>query len=155
MVPWTTINMSTCFSTRQMRRRKATRSLPSMVLQTTVQRLTSRSSQSAVPRTTTKTSTCSIEQQQLRKAAACLPALDLYGYGHSVQLLQPQVTALWEEDRPVDNASSPSRTGDNPSLLSLLPEVPTGSSRKCTHSTEPLHQIIFDFKSLWFSLLLI
>ena len=76
MVPRTTVKMSTCFSTRKMRR-NAVRSLSSMVLRTTVQMSTSRSSQSAVTQTTARTSTRSIKQQQLREAASRLPELDM------------------------------------------------------------------------------
>ena len=75
-------------------------------------------------------STCSRSQQQLRGAALHLPALDLY-LRHSVQLLHPRVTALQEEYRPVDNASSPSKLDNNASLSSLLPVVPTWTCRKC------------------------
>ena len=131
------------FLTRQQRRRISAGSLQSMVPQTTAQMSTLRSSQSAVPRTTARTSTCSTEQQQLREAAVCLPALDLYGYRRSVQFLHPRVMALREEYRPVDNASSPSQTGNNTSSPSLLPEVHTGSCKKCVQlSMESLHQNI-------------
>ena len=124
MVPWTTIKMSTFSTTRQQQ----------LVI-------AARSPKSAVPQTTAITSTCSIEQQQLREAAVCLPALDQYGYRHSVKLLHPWVTALREEYRPVDNASSPSRTGGNTSSPSLLPEVHIGSCRKCVQfSTGTSHQ---------------
>ena len=73
-----------------------------------------------VPWTIPRMLTCSRSQQQLREAASHLPALDPYGYGHSVQLLHPRVT---EEYRPVDNASSPSHPDDNAALSSLLPVV--------------------------------
>ena len=88
-VPWTTIEMSTVFSTRKMRRgaarssssavpqitaqRSSSRSSQSAVPQTNAQRSTSRSSQSAVPQTIARTSTLSAEQQQLREVADCLP----------------------------------------------------------------------------------
>ena len=77
-VAWTTVEMSTGFSTRKMWR-GAARSSSSTVPRTTVQRSTLRSSQSTVPRTTARTSTLSAEQQLLRKVAACLPMWYLYG----------------------------------------------------------------------------
>ena len=103
--------------------------------------MAARSSQLTVPRTTIRTSTRSINQQQLREAAAHLPALDPYGYGHSVQLLHPQVMSLRGEYRPNDNATSSSRTDDNASSSPPPPEVQPGSCRKSAKPlTGALHQ---------------
>ena len=86
-------------------------------------------------------SICSRSQQQLRVAALHLHALDPYGYRHPVQLLHPQVMALQEEYRPVDNTSSPSQPDNNASSSSLLPVVPTWTCRKCAQpSTGASHQ---------------
>ena len=123
-VPWTTIKMSTCSIDQQQQLGMA-----------------AKSSQSTVPRTTIRTSTRSINQQQLREAAAHLPALDAYGYGHSVQLLHPQVMSLRGEYRPNDNATSSSRTDDNASSSPPPPEVQPGSCRKSAKPlTGALHQ---------------
>ena len=142
MVPWTTIKMSTCFSTRKMRRNAAW-SPPSPVPWTTGQMSTSRSSQSAVPRTTARTSTRSTEQQRLREAAACLPMWYSYEEEHPVHLLHPRVTALQEEYQPANNASSPSQPDDNAASSSFRPEVPKLTCRPCVQpSTVALHQNI-------------
>ena len=123
-VPWTTVKISTCSINKQQQLGMA-----------------ARSPQSMVPRTTVRTLTSSINQQQVREAAACLPALDPYGYGHSVRILYPRVTAFREEYRPDENASSSNQTDDNASSSSLLPEVQTGSCRKCVQPlTGALHQ---------------
>ena len=103
-VSWTTVKMSTCFSTRKMRR-NAARSPPSTVPRTTVQMSTSRSSQSAVPQTTARTSTRSIKQQQLKEAASCLPEFDMQLH----QREMAQLRALWEDCPLEDNTSSPSK----------------------------------------------
>ena len=93
-----------------------------------------------VPWTTARMLTCSRSQQQLMEAASHLPALDPYGYGHSVQLLHPRVT---EEYRPVDIASSLSQPDDNASSSSLQPIVQAWTCRKCAQpSTGASHQNI-------------
>ena len=139
-VPWTTVKMSTGFSTRKMRR-GAARSSSSAVPRTTAQRSTSRSSQSTVPRTTVRTSTLSAEQQRLREVAACLPMWYSYGNEHPVQLLHPRVTTLREEHRPESNASSPGHSDDNASSSTFLPKVPSSTRRlSVPPSTGPLHQ---------------
>ena len=120
-------------------RRKAARSPPSPVPWT--QMSTLRSSQSAVPRTTTRMSTRSTEQQRLREAAACLPMWYWYGNEHPVHLLYPRVTALREEYQPANNASLPGQSDDNASLSLFLPEVPTSTCRSSEQPlTGPLHQ---------------
>ena len=123
--------MSTIYLTQQHQRRIATGGLQSTVPRTTVQMSTSRSSQSAVPRSTARMSTRSIKQQQLRKAAACLPTVNPYGYGCSVQLLHPRVTSLREEYMPADNATSTGQMDNNNPSPPLLPKVHIDSCRKC------------------------
>ena len=102
MVPWTTVKMSTGFSTRKMRR-GATKSSSSTVPWTTPQLSTSRSSQPAVPRTNARTLTLSAEQQRLREVVACLPGWYSYGNKYPVYLLHPRVTTLREEYQPVNH----------------------------------------------------
>ena len=141
-VPWTTVEMSSGFSTRKMRR-GAARSSSSAVPRTTAQRSTSRSSQSAVPRTTARTSTLSAEQRRLREVAACLPVWYSYGDEQPVRLLHPRVTTLREEYQPATTASSPVQHDDNASSSLILPEVPTSTCRSSGQPfTGPLHQKI-------------
>ena len=100
MVPWTTVEMSTGFSTRKMRRGAT------------------RSSSSTVPRTTARASTLSAKQQRLREVAACLPMWYSYGNEHPVHLLHPRMTALREECQPVSKASSP---GQSDCIIVFIP----------------------------------
>ena len=141
-VPWTTVKMSTGFSTWKMRR-NAARSLPSTVPQTTGQMSTSRGLQSAVPWTTARTSTRSTEQQRLSEATACLPMWYSYEDEHPVHLLYQRVTALREEYRLANNASSPSQPDNNASSSSFPSKVPISTCRPCVQpSTRALHQNI-------------
>ena len=85
-VTWTTVEMSTGFSTCKMRQ-GAARISSSAVPPTTAQRSTSRSSHSTVPWTTARTSSLSAEQQRLREVGACLPVWYSYGNEQPVHLL--------------------------------------------------------------------
>ena len=125
-VPWTTVKMSTCSTTRQQQLGIAIRN-----------------PQSGVPRTTTRTSTCSIEQQQLREAAACLPALDPYGYR-----IFSSTTSSASDSTPGGILTGWQRiiteSDQRQHIISLSPTWSAyRSCRKCVQlSTEPLHQTL-------------
>ena len=93
-----------------------------------------------IPRTITTMPTHSRGQQQLSTAAQQLPILDQYGYENNAMLSHPWVTALREESRPDDIASSSGQQDDIATSSPFSPLMQTWTYQRCDQPSDgPSH----------------